>query len=179
MILQEIQPYCDALAPNLKAEKERQHLTLPRIAEETGVPEHTVAKFFSGSLSNPSVHHVAAYCRLLGVSMDALYGMDHPQTDPELRQELAVTKMDLARTREQMEIYKKGVSDRRPVIYGLAGMCVLLFALLTTYIVLDALNPDVGLIRSTGTSPAVLVCVSAFVLTVLYTARSAAKRRKK
>lgn len=182
MILADIQPQCDSLYAAIKAEKENQHKTNAQIAQETGIAESTVGKFFSGALVNPSVYHVAAYCHCLGLSMDALFGLappPPPETDPDLRQQLAVTRMALQKTEEQVAIYKTGIRERKPIIYGLAGLCILLFALLATYITLDALNPTQGLIRHDGVSPLIIIASFPTVISALYIAHAAVKRRKK
>lgn len=179
MILQEISDKCDRLPGALREEKERQHYTYPQIAQATGVPEHTVGKFFSGTLANPSVFHVAAYCILLHVSLDSLFGIANPQTDSRLRQELAVTKMALVKTEEQVSIYRSGVKERKPVIYGLCGLCIAMFLMLATYICLDALAPDTGLIQQGSVSPVIAVGGFAAICTCLYLAHNIAKRGRK
>ena len=90
MILQDIQPQCDALYLRLREAKEASRKTLPQIAQETGVPEYTVNKFFSGHLTNPSVYHVAAYCFCLGVSLDGLFGKPSELKESDLRYQLDV-----------------------------------------------------------------------------------------
>lgn len=179
MILQEISDRCDRLPAALREEKERQHYTYPQIAQATGVPEHTVGKFFSGTLANPSVFHVAAYCILLHVSLDSLFGIANPQTDSQLRQELAVTKMALAKTEEQVSIYKSGIKERKPLIYGLCGLCIAMFLMLATYICLDALAPSMGLIQQGSVSPVIVVGGFAVVCACLYLAHTVVKRGRK
>lgn len=180
MILADIQPQCDSLYIAIKAEKENQHKTNAQIAQETGIAESTVGKFFSGALVNPSVYHVAAYCHCLGLSMDALFGLappPPPETDSDLRQQLAVTQMALKKTEEQVAIYKTGIRERKPIIYGLAGLCILLAVYLLVYITLDVQNPDLGLIRSANSSPIVYIALVSIVTSCLYLCHTIVKHK--
>lgn len=179
MILQDISDRCDHLPAALREEKERQHYTYPQIAQATGVPEHTVGKFFSGSLSNPSVFHVAAFCILFHVSLDSLFGISNPQTDSQLRQELAVTKMALSKTEEQVSIYRTGIQERKPLIYGLCGLCISLSLMLANYVRLDAQDPSAGLIRQDSVSPVIVLGILAAVCAGLYLAYAIVKRGRK
>lgn len=195
MILQDIQPQCDALYLRLREAKEASHKTLPQIAAETGVPESTVNKFFSGHLSSPSVYHVAAYCLCLGVSMDSLFGCSAAPEDAALSYQLETAKIALAKTEEQVALLQqrsdlmvqelnrkeqaiKTVRDGfKPLTYGLCGLSILLALFLLVYICLDASNPDLGLIRAYRSSPLIYIAALSIAAAVLYIGHTMVKKR--
>ena len=122
---------------------------------------------------------MAAFCILFHVSLDSLFGISNPQTDSQLRQELAVTKMALSKTEEQVSIYRTGIQERKPLIYGLCGLCISLSLMLATYIRLDAQNPSAGLIRQDNVSPVIVLGVLVAVCACLYPAYAFVKRGRK
>lgn len=66
----------------------------------------------------------------------------------------------------------------RPLLYALCGLCAMLAAVLLVYIVLDARNPNKGLIRSTGVSVVVWVGVGCIMALLALLACVIAVRRK-
>lgn len=59
----------------------------------------------------------------------------------------------------------------RPLIFGLCGLCILLTIVWAVYVVLDARNPEQGLIRAGGKISAVIwlgaVCVVVLLVVLL------------
>ena len=74
---------------------------------------------------------------------------------------------------------QKGLQSRRTLIYSLTGLCILLAAALAAYVILDALNPAMGLIRRTGTNIGVYLMAMAIIGVCLYIGHSMVKRRSK
>lgn len=60
----------------------------------------------------------------------------------------------------------------RPLIFGLCALCILLTLVWAVYVVLDARNPDQGLIRAEGKIPAIIwlgaVCVVLLLVVLLH-----------
>lgn len=202
-IIQRIQPQCDTLHLKMKDEKDAQHKTNRSIADSTGLPVSTVAKFFSGSLSSPSVYGVSAICIDLNMSLDDLMGIADPAPPgtgqgadfAQLQWELEHRAELLRKTEEEVELLKaqsqlmdRGLKARdrhiaetrriwKPIIYGLCSLCIMLASVMMVYIVLDAQRPDVGLIRGIGnTSVIVWLGVSAVVMFALLLAHIVASR---
>ena len=91
-------------------------------------------------------------------------------------------RSELDHKEELIQILDGGVKARRPLIYGLLGLCALLGMALMVYMVLDAQRPDVGLIRAGGASPILLGICLVGVCGGLWTAHKIAAdriRRKK
>lgn len=201
-IIQRIQPQCDTLHLKMKDEKEAQHKTNQSVADSTGVSISTVAKFFSGGLSNPGVFGVSAICIDLGLSLDDLMGIaqappgeeqttdiDRLQVELSHKDELLQAKdTEIGLLLERSQLMDRGIQERdrhikeirrawKPIIYGLCGLCIMLASVMMVYIVLDAQHPDVGLIRGIGnTSIVVWVGISAVIMFALLLAHIAISR---
>ena len=184
-IIQQIQPNCDNLYKNIKEATKTQHKTHRDIVEHTGVPRSTVAKFLSGALSNPCVFYVAALCKYLHLSMDSLFDIAQPE-EPEIETNVAELKAKLdgaekqvALLKERSKLLEAGIAERKPIIYGLAGMCVFLSLIFVVYLFIDVADTAHGLVRNNQISPALIVIISAIVVTALVTGHSIAKQKAK
>lgn len=149
-IIQQIQPQCDNLYKNIKAAAIAQHRTHREIVEHTGVPRSTVAKFLSGALASPSVFYIAALCKYLHLSMDGLFYTD-PQCEREagenadLQAKLNSAEQQIKHLNDKCGMLQAGIRERKPVIYGLAGLCIFLSVALCGYIALDISDSEHGL----------------------------------
>lgn len=148
-IIQQIQPQCDNLYKNIKAAAIAQHRTHREIVEHTGVPRSTVAKFLSGALASPSVFYIAALCKYLNLSMDGLFDTE-PQSEREagenadLQAKLNSAEQQIKHLNEKCGMLEAGIRERKPVIYGLAGLCIFLSVALCGYIALDISDMEHG-----------------------------------
>ena len=73
-ILYDLQPYCNALLPVMRDEKDRKDVTYQEISDATGITMDAIKRFYTGEHKQPSVYKIAALCRYFGLSMDALFG---------------------------------------------------------------------------------------------------------
>lgn len=152
-IIQQIQPQCDNLYKNIKDAAMTQHRTHREIVEHTGVPRSTVAKFLSGALASPSVFYIAALCKYLNLSMDGLFDTE-PQSEREvgenadLQAKLNSAEQQIKHLHEKCGMLQAGIKERKPVIYGLAGLCIFLSVALCGYIALDISDRKHGLFVS-------------------------------
>ncbi len=87
--------------------------------------------------------------------------------------------MALSKTEEQVSIYRTGIQERKPLIYGLCGLCISLSLMLANYVRLDAQDPSVGLIRRDSVSPVIVLGILAAVCAGLYLAYAIVKRGRK
>lgn len=183
-IIQQIQPQCDNLYKNIKAAAIAQHRTHREIVEHTGVPRSTVAKFLSGALASPSVFYIAALCKYLNLSMDGLFDTE-PQCEREagenadLQAKLNSADQQIKHLNEKCRMLQAGIKERKPVIYGLAGLCIFLSAALCGYIALDISDRKHGLFvanRFPVIGCALCILIGAAVFGFLY---YIAKNRKK
>ena len=184
-IIQQIQPQCDNLYKNIKDAAMTQHRTHREIVEHTGVPRSTVAKFLSGALASPSVFYIAALCKYLNLSMDGLFDTE-PQSEREagenadLQAKLNSAEQQIKHLNEKCGMLQAGIRERKPVIYGLAGLCIFLSVALCGYIALDISDRDHGLFvanRFPVIGCALCIFLVSVVLALLHFAAKA-KRKK-
>lgn len=103
-------------------------LTHQDIADKAGLPLQTVKNFFFRASKSPSVYTVAAICRVLGISLDEVFGITEHLTPTE--ETLQARNDELERhvdaKADTIEIMRRGVRIRNGVILILFIMVVLL-----------------------------------------------------
>lgn len=174
-IIQQIQPQCDTLHIKMKHQKDARHETNQSVADKTGIPISNIAKFFSGTLSSPSVYYMAAISICLGLSLDELLGIT-PETDDagdkariaELEAQLETKNRELELVTHHSKYLEAGIKERKPVIYSLAGLCLFLAASLMVYLVVDIGNKNFGFFRADGVSPFGVAVVIFMILAVAF-----------
>lgn len=200
-IIQQISTICDNLPAKMKKAKEDQHKTNQQIIDSTGLSESTVKKFFSGHLTGPSIYDVTAIAIDLGLSLDELMDqtaeLERLRLELAHKEELLEEKDHaISRLLDRSRIQEEGVALRntqivqkdkiiaqkdadikavrkadRPLIFGLCGLCILFTIVWAIYVVLDARNPDQGLIRAGGEISAIIwlgaVCVVVLLVVLL------------
>lgn len=106
-------------------------LTAQDIADASNVPLSTVNNFFANSSKAPSINTVGPICAVLGISLDAFYGIGTHYTANEetLHAENVGLEKHLSSKRQIITMMEKGVKTRNRII---AALLVLLF-LATAY----------------------------------------------
>ena len=108
--------------------KELLKLTHQDIADKADLPLQTVKNFFSRASKAPSVYTVAAICKVLGISLDEVFGISEHLTPTE--ETLQARNDELERhvdaKADTIEIMRRGVRIRNGVILILFIMVVLL-----------------------------------------------------
>ena len=66
----------------LKAAKQEKELTNAEIAQLADLPIATVTRIFNGSTSNPTFESFAKISIAMGVSLDEIAGLRHPDAPP-------------------------------------------------------------------------------------------------
>lgn len=116
--------------------KYRAKMTAQDISDYSDVPLSSVNNFFASSSKMPSIYTAGPICRVLGVSIDAFFGI-HPTPDPSL-------EAQLAHEQELNQLRDRAIRHKNYLILGL----MLLLALALAYgVTIDILNPNVGLFR--------------------------------
>lgn len=176
----------DEISQIIREAKQERNLTNQQLATAANVPQSFVNKLLAaGTTGSANAFYLASVCEVLGLSMDAL--LDLPkQEDPGQEDAIAIlqTEIDhrdalLAEKDKQIKMMQKGLQSRRTLIYSLTGLCILLAAALAAYVILDALNPQMGLIRENGTNIGVYLIAVAIIGECLYIGHSMVKRRQK
>lgn len=170
-IIQQIQPQCAELYKKLKHEKDIQGKTNKSVAKCTGVSISTVSNLFAGSATSPSVFDVSAICIHLGLSLDELMGIEPPAKEPddgasciaELEAQLDRANSELELVKHHSESLEANIAERKPIIYGLTALCLLLAIALFTYLVMDIGAGDFGFFRDDRISLFGIVMIAVLV----------------
>ena len=111
-------------------------LTAQDIADASNVPLSTVNNFFANSSKSPSIKTVGPICAVLGISLDAFYGIGTHYTANEetLHAENVGLEKHLSSKRQIITMMEQGVKTRNRVI---AALLVLLFLSMTYALYLD------------------------------------------
>ena len=176
----------DEISKIIRQAKHKRNLTNQQLATAANVPQSFVNKLLaSGTSGSANAFYLASICEVLGLSMDDLRGLPK-QEDPGQEDAIAILRTEiehrdalLSEKDKQIKMMQKGLQSRRTLIYSLTGLCILLAAALAAYVILDALNPAMGLIRKTGTNIGVYLMAMAIIGVCLYIGHSMVKRRNK
>lgn len=171
-IIQEMGRRAEECRITVRQEKAKHGYSNKRLAEESGVGESTMNKMLSGAIQNPGIIQAAAVCRVLGVSLDREMGLESDGGKPEdagalLDEKDRAIERLLERSRMQTEELKEVRGTYRPLVAWLCGLCVLLTVVWCIYVVLDARQPDVGLIQNSGVSPVVWIGAAGVVVLLM------------
>ena len=157
----ELQPYFDAYQGEIHKAKNASGMTLSELAESSGVPYNNVCDINAGRAKQPLLYYAAAICKVFGLSLNKLMGLDEPEgstlelreRNHELEIEIAALKgengrMEAIKEADEKEkaTLNKELSARKPIIYILLTLCAILAAALTYYLIMDFHLAGVGLI---------------------------------
>lgn len=168
-VLEKIKPLCESLHIKMRNQKDALHETNQSVADGTGIPLSNVGKFFSGTLSNPSVFNTAAMCIHLEMSMDELFEIAPPENVEKVREleaRLERANSDLELIKHHNELLESGLKDRKPVIFGLTAICFLLVVALMGYLAMDVTNLNFGFFTHDGVSAVGVVIAVVLVASV-------------
>lgn len=154
--LQEIAENIEQYPKRIREAKEQKRYTINDITELSGVSKSAVSKLLDGSQMDPKLYNSAAMCKVLGLSLDELFGLDKPVEHPESMQarihqlelENAHLSGDVKRLNEVNAMQAEQMRTRKPVIFVLLGMCAVLALCLVAYLFIDAQITAQGLIRN-------------------------------
>ena len=172
-IIQQIQPQCDTLHLKMKERKDECHKTNQNVADFTGIPISNVAKFFSGSLTNPSVFYTAAICIYLNISLDRLLGIA-PETETDhYEARIAELEAQLDRANSELELVKHhskyledGIAERKRNYSSLSKLCWFMILPLVIYLSVDMLNSNFGFFTHDGVSGVGIAIIMTVILAV-------------
>ena len=104
-ILYDLQPYCKALLPIMRDEKDKKGVTYQEISDATGITMDNIKRFYTGEHKQPSVYKIATLCRYFGLSMDGLFGFV-PTPMTVAYTELEEKNVEIAALKEQIQTLK-------------------------------------------------------------------------
>lgn len=151
--IQELQPYCDAFQGRIREAKDNKGYTLQRLIDESGVPKSAVNNISAGKQVNPLLHNAAALCKVLGLSLDELFGLEKSVDSPEGQQQ-RIYELEIDNTRlTAVDAQKDKRLETAHIIVGvLAAVSTLLLLAVIGYMIIDAHILSAGLFRSAGVS---------------------------
>ena len=157
--IQEMSHYIEKYPDRIRKAKEEKGITLKELSEASGVPLSSVSTLNAGKQANPLLYNGAALCKVLGLSLDELFGLSAPPEDQTERLheiELALARQEgaLQAAEARLKLYKRGYT-RLLIINSL------LIPVIIGYTVWDILNQSVGVFRGEATLLTVLVTVVA------------------
>lgn len=153
--IQELAPYIEDYPQRVRAAKEEKHYTISDIIERSGVSASAVNKLLAGTQMEPKLYNSAALCKVLGLSLDELFGLAAPEGSArQAREEMHQLQLENVRLEAENRMGAERVDAQRPVILALLILCTALCAALAGYIAIDAQISNAGMIR--GGDPTVV-----------------------
>ena len=170
--IQELESYIKEYPYKIKAARVAKGLTQKELAEKAGVPLSFITKM---NVNNQdALLNFAAVCRVLGISMDELFGIKGSTDVAELTDhihELELNKVqqagDIRRLTEVNVEKDKRLYSHRPMLYALVAMCVILTMALISYMIFDASIMTAGLFKSAGTSTFAILLIIIVLLSLV------------
>lgn len=178
--LNDLQPYFDSYSENIRRAKNASGYTLQELADLSGVPYTNICDVNSGRTKQPLLFYAAATCKVLGLSLDELVGLDGTggrETKQKIHElELENAKISGEREALRMEntMLRKGIETRRTLIYSFVGICALLLVAVIAYMIMDMQIKSIGLFQSSGTSALAIVLGIVVLAAVAAVARAIA-----
>ena len=158
--MSELQPYFDSYLEKMRKAKNSSGLTLQELSDLSGVPYNNICDTNSGRTKQPLLFYEAAKCKALGLSLNAMCGLDEPPQS-DFAQQQRIHELELNNVQQAGDIRRltevncekdKRLYSHRPIMYALVAMCVILTMALIGYMIFDASITTAGLFKSAGTS---------------------------
>jgi transcriptional regulator with XRE-family HTH domain len=166
--IQELAPYISAYQGNIKRAKEDQHYTIDRLVDESGVSRSAVSKLCAGTQQDPKLYNSAALCRVLGLSLDELFGLKQPTDSPsELQERNHRLELENVRATSANEMQRAQIKATHAICYLLVFFCAMLTFSLIVYLVIDSQITDAGIIRDGRLSVMAWIFIALIVASIL------------
>lgn len=199
--LQELSPYFDTYVEKIKKARIQNGMTVSDLAEKSGVPLSTVSKIINGNQSSPNLQNIIALFKTLGISADETFCLRPPTgteaalteqvhkeetqrinlqiSNSDLLGRLKLSEAEVSHQKEKADFLRAQLAARRPVIYTLLSICVVMAFTLLVYIVLDLNVPDVGFIQYGRPSAAAWIVIGVIIAATIVIAWSIIRAVKK
>nr|DAU58472.1 MAG TPA: putative transcriptional regulator [Caudoviricetes sp.] len=170
--IQELESYIKKYPYKIKAARVAKGLTQKELAEKAGVPLSFITKM---NVNNQdALLNFAAICRVLGISMDELFGIKGSTDVAELTEQIHELELenvqqagDVRRLTEVNVEKDKRLYSHRPMLYALIAMCVILTMALIGYMIFDASVTTAGLFKSARTSTFAILFIIVVLLSLV------------
>lgn len=145
-VIDELSPYIRAYPKAFRVARARCGLTNEELSDRSGVPYSTVRNAQSGN-GGVTIVQAAALARVLGLSIDEMFGAVRPEAEQQrirtLELELADRNGEIRSLRDSNDTLRSELARRT---YSLITVCSLLFFAVAWYLIWDYRLPNAGLI---------------------------------
>lgn len=195
--IQELAPYIADYQPSIKQAKMAKGYTNNDLIELSGVSKSAVDRLCDGTQTDPKLFNVVAICKVLGLSIDKLFGLsDSSDGSQELKEkvheletqnhkyevklsqtagDLHMAKSEISHQKEKVDMLQTQLNARQPVIYTLMCLCATTAFALLLYIILDANVPTFGFIKHGNVSIFAWIVIGMVAVSIIIIAWSIIK----
>lgn len=146
--MEKLAPFFEAYSEKVKRRRNEVGMTISALSERSGVPYSNVSRVNSGVQANPLLYNEAAIADTLGLSLDALCGLEQPADSPsELQERNYTLEIDNAKLTATTKAQAAQIRSIHAVCYVLVFFCLVLAMSLVVYLVIDSQVTDAGIIR--------------------------------
>lgn len=146
--MEKLAPFFEAYSEKVKRRRNEVGMTISALSEKSGVPYSNVSRVNSGVQANPLLYNEAAIADTLGLSLDALCGLDHAAGgQSELQERNYTLEIDNAKLTATTKAQAAQIRSIHAVCYVLVFFCLVLAMSLVVYLVIDSQVTDAGIIR--------------------------------
>ena len=147
--------------------REKRHITVQTIAEETKIAKGTLDNFFAGTTKDPKFINIARIVFLLGGSLDEMVGIKHAELQPvihktgiekehverllereEQRTREAISELKEAHHEKEQELKAEIANERRDK--KVLAIAVAVLVALLVFVIIDCLSSGWGLFSLRG-----------------------------
>lgn len=166
--IQDLAVFINAFPGRIRKAKDESGMTVEELADRSGASFSAVSRLYSGSQTNPQLYNAAAMCKVLGLSLDELFGLQQPTDSPNDLQarnhklEIENAKLVTANAAQQAQI-----KSTHTICYVLVFFCILLALSLVVYLMIDSQITDAGIIRGGKLSGAAWIFIGLIVASVI------------
>ena len=146
--IQDLSVFIDAFPSRIRKAKDDSGMTVEELAEQSGASFSAVSRLYSGTQVNPQLYNAAALCKVLGLSLDELFGLQQPVESPNgLQERNHKLEIESARLAAANEVLRAQISVAHKICYILLGLIPFLAVALIVYLIIDSRIKDYGLIQ--------------------------------
>lgn len=147
--IQDLSVFIDAFPSRIRKAKDDSGMTVEELAEQSGASFSAVSRLYSGNQANPQLYNSAAMCKVLGLSLDELFGLQQPSESPSgLQEQNHRLEVESARLAAANEVLRSQIKAAHKICYILLGLLPFLIVALIAYLVVDSRIKSYGLIQN-------------------------------
>lgn len=162
----DLQPKFDTFQSEVRKAKNAAGYTIEKLVDESGVPTDFVSSLSAGSAKKPSLFYTVCVCKVLGISIDRLFGLHEGGSDEQRVERIHELELELARKDGEIQrlealnaIKDEGLRNRRTLVYAMCATLALLLCAVIGYVVFDIQLKNIGLFRSANVTVAAVFVV--------------------